>query len=90
MEVGTLATYRVDPNGTTTLVSAAGNTVANVVYATAIINLPFYARLVRAEVLVRREAGFVMAAAFGVLSSARTQPFAVFLEGGLRLCVSGC
>jgi peptide/nickel transport system permease protein len=44
------------------IVSAAGNTVANVVYATAIINLPFYARLVRAEVLVRREAGFVMAA----------------------------
>jgi peptide/nickel transport system permease protein len=44
------------------IVSAAGNTVANVVYATAIINLPFYARLVRAEVLVRREAGFVQAA----------------------------
>jgi peptide/nickel transport system permease protein len=44
------------------IVAAAGNTVANVVYATAIINLPFYARLVRAEVLIRREAGFVQAA----------------------------
>jgi peptide/nickel transport system permease protein len=44
------------------IVAAAGNTVANVVYATAIINLPFYARLVRAEVLIRREAGYVLAA----------------------------
>jgi peptide/nickel transport system permease protein len=44
------------------IVAAAGNTVANVVYATAIINLPFYARLVRAETLVHREAGYVQAA----------------------------
>jgi peptide/nickel transport system permease protein len=44
------------------IVAAAGNTVANVIYATAIINLPFYARVVRAEVLIRREAGFVLAA----------------------------
>jgi peptide/nickel transport system permease protein len=44
------------------IVAAAGNTVANVVYATAIINLPFYARLVRAETLTRRDAGFVQAA----------------------------
>ena len=39
------------------IVAALGNTVANIVYATAIINLPFYARLARAEVNVRREAG---------------------------------
>ena len=44
------------------IVAALGNTVANVVYATAIINLPFYARLARTEVMVRREAGFVQAA----------------------------
>ncbi|SMF55550.1 peptide/nickel transport system permease protein [Tistlia consotensis] len=44
------------------IVSALGNTVENVVYATAIINVPFYARLVRAEVNIRREAGFALAA----------------------------
>jgi len=44
------------------IVAAAGNTVANVVWATAIINLPFYARMARAEVAVRRDAGFVRAA----------------------------
>jgi peptide/nickel transport system permease protein len=44
------------------IVAALGNTVANVVYATAIINLPFYARMARAETNVRREAGYVEAA----------------------------
>jgi peptide/nickel transport system permease protein len=44
------------------IVAALGNTVANIVYATAIINVPFYARLARAEVMVRREAGFIEAA----------------------------
>src|SRR5438034_59763 len=44
------------------IVAALGNTLANIVYATAIINLPFYARMARAEVNVRREAGFVEAA----------------------------
>ena len=44
------------------IVAALGNTVANIVYATAIINVPFYARLARSEVIVRREAGFVEAA----------------------------
>ena len=44
------------------IVAAAGNTVQNVVRATAVINLPFYARLTRTEVLVRRNAGFVQAA----------------------------
>ena len=39
-----------------------GNSVANIVYATAIINLPIYARLARAEANVRRDAGFVEAA----------------------------
>ncbi len=44
------------------IVASLGNTVANVVYATAIVNLPFYARLARTEVMVRRNAGFVVAA----------------------------
>ncbi len=44
------------------IVAALGNTIENIVYATAIINLPFYARMARAEVNVRRNAGFVQAA----------------------------
>jgi len=44
------------------IVAALGNTVANIILATAIINLPFYARIARAEVSVRRTAGFVEAA----------------------------
>ena len=44
------------------IVAAAGNSVENIVYATAIINLPFYARMARAEVSIRRNAGFVQAA----------------------------
>lgn len=44
------------------LVAALGNSVENIVYATAIINLPLYTRVIRSEVLVRREAGFVEAA----------------------------
>ena len=44
------------------IVAALGNTVENIIYATAIINLPFYARMARSEVNVRRNAGFVLAA----------------------------
>ena len=44
------------------IVVALGNSVANIIYATAIINLPIYARLARAEANVRRDAGFVEAA----------------------------
>lgn len=44
------------------IVASLGNTVENIVYATAIINLPFYARFSRAEINVRRNAGFVEAA----------------------------
>ena len=44
------------------VVAALGNTVENIIYATAIINIPFYARLVRAEVNIRRNAGFARAA----------------------------
>ena len=44
------------------IVAALGNTVTNIVLATAIINFPLYVRVARAESNVRREAGFVMAA----------------------------
>ncbi len=44
------------------IVAALGNTVENIIYATAIINIPFYARVARAEVNVRRNAGFAQAA----------------------------
>ncbi len=44
------------------IVAALGNSVANIVLATAIINLPFYIRVARAEVNVRRNAGYVEAA----------------------------
>jgi len=44
------------------IVAALGNTVTNIVIATAIINFPLYARVARAEANVRREAGFVLAA----------------------------
>ena len=44
------------------IVAASGNTIQNVVIATAIINLPFYARVARAEVAIRRTAGWVLAA----------------------------
>ncbi|TNC09103.1 ABC transporter permease [Methylobacterium terricola] len=47
------------------LVAALGNRVENIVIATAIINLPFYIRFARAEVNVRREAGYVEAARAG-------------------------
>lgn len=60
------------------IVAAAGNTVTNVVYATAIINLPFYARVARAEVNVRRQAGFVQAARLSGNSSLRTLAVHVF------------
>ncbi len=44
------------------MVAALGNRVENIVVATAIINLPFYIRFARAEVNVRRNAGWVEAA----------------------------
>ena len=44
------------------IVAALGNTVQNIVLATAIVNFPLYARIARAEANVRRDAGFVEAA----------------------------
>ncbi|MGL5168282.1 MAG: ABC transporter permease [Afipia sp.] len=44
------------------IVAALGNTVQNIIIATAIVNFPLYVRVARAEANVRREAGFVQAA----------------------------
>ncbi len=60
------------------IVAALGNSVANIIYATAIINVPFYARLVRAEVNIRREAGFTLAAKLAGNSDARVLAMHIF------------
>lgn len=44
------------------IVAALGNSVTNIVLATAIVNFPLYVRVARAEANVRRDAGFVEAA----------------------------
>jgi peptide/nickel transport system permease protein len=44
------------------IVAALGNTVQNIVIATAIVNFPLYVRIARTEANIRREAGFVQAA----------------------------
>ena len=60
------------------IVAALGNTVFNIVLATAIINLPFYIRVSRAEVNVRRNAGYVEAARLSGMSDARILLFHLF------------
>jgi len=60
------------------IVAALGNTVFNIILATAIINLPFYIRVARAEVNVRRNAGYVEAARLAGNSDLRTLAVHVF------------
>ena len=60
------------------IVAALGNTVANIIIATAIINLPFYIRVARAEVNVRRNAGYVEAARLAGNSDLRVLALHVF------------
>ena len=60
------------------IVAALGNTVENVIYATAVINTPFYARVVRAEVNIRRDAGFVQAAKLAGNSDLRVVAMHIF------------
>jgi peptide/nickel transport system permease protein len=57
------------------IVAALGNSVANIIIATMIINLPFYYRFARGEVNVRRELGYVEAARMG-----GNGPFSVLLH----------
>ncbi|WP_325347088.1 ABC transporter permease [Xylophilus sp.] len=44
------------------LVAAVGSGVSNIIYATAIINLPFYIRVTRSEINSRKSSGWVEAA----------------------------
>ena len=60
------------------IVAAAGNTLENIIYATAIINLPFYARMARTEVAVRRNAGYVQAARLSGNADWRILAFQIF------------
>jgi len=53
------------------LVAALGNSVSAIILATAVVNLPFYIRLIRAEVRVRRHLGYVEAARIGGSGTAR-------------------
>lgn len=53
------------------IVAALGNSVLNIVIATAVVNLPFYIRVARTEVNVRREAPFVEAARLAGNTDAR-------------------
>ncbi|MDM0059066.1 ABC transporter permease [Variovorax fucosicus] len=66
------------------LVAAWGNSVRSVIWATAVINLPFYIRLARAEVAVRRHAPYVQAARLGGAGGARVL-FAVLLPNVLPM-----
>ena len=60
------------------IVAALGNTVGNIVLATAVINLPFYIRVARAEANVRRGAGWVEAARLSGNSDWRILAFHLF------------
>lgn len=60
------------------IVAALGNTIENIIYATAIINVPFYARLVRAEVNIRRDSGFAQAAKLSGNSDIRVLAMHIF------------
>ena len=60
------------------IVAALGNSISNIILATAIINIPFYARLVRAEVNIRREAGFTLAAKLAGNSDTRVLAVHIF------------
>ncbi|MCW5774017.1 MAG: ABC transporter permease [Rhodospirillaceae bacterium] len=53
------------------IVAAMGNTIANIVLATGIINFPIYARVARAEANVLRNAGFIDAARIAGMSETR-------------------
>ena len=57
------------------IVAALGNTVGNIVLATAVVNFPLYVRVARAEANVRRDAGFVEAARISGNGEARVVLF---------------
>lgn len=54
------------------IVAVMGNSLINVIYATAIINIPFYIRIARAEVSLQRDRQYVQAALLSGNSHLRT------------------
>ncbi|MCV2403501.1 ABC transporter permease [Marinomonas sp. C2222] len=54
------------------IVAVLGNSLINVIYATAIINIPFYIRIARAEVSLQRDRQYVQAALLSGNSHLRT------------------
>ena len=60
------------------IVAALGNSLINVIYATAIINIPFYIRVARAEVNIQRSQQYVQAALLCGNSTLQTLAFHVF------------
>lgn len=54
------------------IVAVLGNSLVNVIYATAIINIPFYIRIARAEVSIQRDRQYVQAALLSGNSHIRT------------------
>ncbi len=57
------------------IAAALGNSISSVVIATAIVNMPFYARQVRTEVNRRRSAGYVEAARLARIPTAKIVAF---------------
>jgi peptide/nickel transport system permease protein len=60
------------------IVAVMGNSLINVIYATAIINIPFYIRIARAEVSLQRDKQYVQAALLSGNSHIRTLTYHIF------------
>lgn len=60
------------------IVAVLGNSLINVIYATAIINIPFYIRIARAEVSIQRDRQYVQAALLSGNTHIRTLAFHIF------------
>jgi len=60
------------------IVAVMGNSLINVIYATAIINIPFYIRIARAEVSMQRDRQYVQAALLSGNSHMRTLACHIF------------
>jgi peptide/nickel transport system permease protein len=60
------------------IVAVMGNSLINVIYATAIINIPFYIRIARAEVSLQRDRQYVQAALLSGNSHLRTLLYHIF------------
>ncbi|ABM04152.1 dipeptide ABC transport system inner membrane binding component DppC [Psychromonas ingrahamii 37] len=60
------------------IVAVMGNSLINVIYATAIINIPFYIRIARAEVSIQRDRQYVQAALLSGNSHMRTLLYHIF------------